>query len=76
MPKMLICLPEKDGQPDYECMELLISAIHKLVIKDVVKYSEEKVETTKDVIKSRHTYNHHNFESLSEVAEGTVEYGE
>ena len=50
-------------------MELLISAIHKLVIKDVVKYSEEKVETTKDVIKSRHTYNYHNFESLSEVAE-------
>lgn len=71
-----INLPEKDGQPDYECMELLISAIHKLVIKDVVKYSEKKVETTKDVIKSRHTYNYHNFESLSEVAEGTVEYGE
>lgn len=71
-----INLPEKNGQPDYECMELLISAIHKLVIKDVVKYSEEKVETTKDVIKSRHTYNYHNFESLSEVAEGTVEYGE
>ena len=40
-----INLPEKDGQPDYECMELLISAIHKLVIKDVVKYSEEKAGT-------------------------------
>lgn len=71
-----INLPEKGGEPDYECMELLISAIHKLVIRDVVKYSAEKVETTKDVIKGQRTYTYHNFETLSKVAERTSKYGE
>lgn len=37
-----ISLPEKDGKPDYETMETVISAIHKLVIKDVVLYVERK----------------------------------
>ena len=37
-----ISLPVKDGQPDYETMETVISAIHKLVIKDVVLYVERK----------------------------------
>jgi hypothetical protein len=35
-------LPVKDGKPDYETMETIISAIHKLVIKDVVLYVERK----------------------------------
>tara|TARA_R110001606_G_C15386033_1_gene650970 strand:- start:37 stop:1023 length:987 start_codon:yes stop_codon:yes gene_type:complete len=35
-------LPVKDGKPDYETMETIISAIHKLVIKDVVLYVEKK----------------------------------
>lgn len=34
-----IMLPSKDGKPDYEGMGLVISAIHKLVIKDVVSYT-------------------------------------
>lgn len=37
-----IMLPVKDGKPDYQAMELLISAIQKLVIKDVVHYTEQK----------------------------------
>jgi hypothetical protein len=39
-----ISLPIKDGKPDYETMETVISAIHKLVIKDVVLYVERKKE--------------------------------
>ena len=36
-------LPEVDGAPDYEYMEKVISAVQKIVISDVVKYSEEKI---------------------------------
>lgn len=46
--KML--LPSKNGKPDYETMELLISAIQKLVIKDVVLYTEQRIATTKQVV--------------------------
>ena len=35
-------LPVKDSKPDYETMEAVVSAIHKLVIKDVVLYVERK----------------------------------
>lgn len=45
-----IMLPQKDGKPDYNYMNKVISAIQKLVIKDVVKYAEMKIETTKKVI--------------------------
>ena len=44
-----IMLPAKEGRPDYEAMELLISAIQKLVIKDVVCYTNQKVAFTKQV---------------------------
>ncbi len=44
-------LPTKDGKPDYQAMELLISAIQKLVIKDVVRYADWKIEKTKEVVK-------------------------
>lgn len=37
-----ISLPVKDNKPDYETMETVISAIHKLVIKDVVLYVASK----------------------------------
>lgn len=37
-----ISLPVKDSKPDYEIMETIISAIHKLVIKDVVLYVQQK----------------------------------
>ena len=45
-----IMLPEKDGKPDYTYMEKLISAIQKLVIKNVVLYSEQKLAATKAVV--------------------------
>lgn len=37
-----ISLPIKNGKPDFSTMETLISAIQKLVIKDVVLYTNEK----------------------------------
>jgi hypothetical protein len=40
-----IKLPIKNNQPDYEIMEILISAIQKIVIKDVVLYTNKKVDT-------------------------------
>ena len=38
-----IQLPTKDKKPNYELMETLISAIQKLVIKDVVLYTDSKI---------------------------------
>ncbi|MCQ2478814.1 MAG: restriction endonuclease subunit S, partial [Clostridia bacterium] len=43
-------LPTKDGKPDYDAMSTLISAVQKLVIKDVVLYADRKIEKTKEVI--------------------------
>ena len=37
-----ILLPVKQQEPDYAIMETIISAIHKLVIKDVVEYMRRK----------------------------------
>lgn len=45
-----IMLPTKDGKPDYKAMELLISAIQKLVIKDAVLYADRKIKGTKSVV--------------------------
>lgn len=45
-----IMLPEKDGTPNYSYMETLISAVQKPVIKDVVKYSDAKINATKEVV--------------------------
>ena len=45
--ELFISLPVKDGDPDYETMELFISAIQKLVIKDVVQYADQKIAATK-----------------------------
>lgn len=47
-----IILPIKQGEIDFETIEILISAIKKLVIKDVVNYSNTKVEETKKFIKN------------------------
>ena len=48
-----IRLPEKNGKIDFAFMENFISAIKKLVIKDVVLYADRKIEKTKDVIKRK-----------------------
>ena len=45
-----ISLPTKDGKPDYKTMELLISAIQKLVIKDVVQFTNRKLDTYKNIV--------------------------
>lgn len=47
-----IQLPTKDGKPDYDAMNTLISAVHKLVIKDVVLYADRKIEGTRQILKS------------------------
>ncbi len=46
-----IMLPVKNGHPDIKTMETLISAAHKLVIKDVVLYADHRIDTTKKIIK-------------------------
>ena len=43
----LISLPTKNGKPDFETMEIFISAIQKLVIKNVVCYTQKKHKTKK-----------------------------
>lgn len=44
-----IWLPTKNNQPDYVGMEVFISAIQKLVIKDVVLYADRKIAATKSI---------------------------
>ena len=46
-----VSLPVMSGQPNYEFMKNFISAIQKLVIKDVVLYADKKIATTKEAIK-------------------------
>ena len=48
--ELCIMLPVKSGKPDYQFMELLISAIQKLVIKDVVRYTDSKITAAKSVV--------------------------
>ena len=45
-----IMLPVRDGVPDYTTMQNFISAVQKLVIKDVAKYADKKISATKAVI--------------------------
>lgn len=47
-----ISLPTKNGVPDFDTMKTFISAIQKLVIKDVVMYSDVKIDATKKAIKN------------------------
>lgn len=42
-------LPTQNSIPDYKSMETFIRAIEKLVIKDVVLYTERKIAATKEV---------------------------
>lgn len=45
-----IQLPTSNQQPDYGFMETLISAVQKLVIKEVVLYADRKIAATRQVI--------------------------
>ena len=45
-----IMLPVKNGQPDYEIMETIISAVHKIVMTEVSTYADRRIEATKAVV--------------------------
>jgi hypothetical protein len=49
----LLSLPTQNKQPNYAIMDTLISAIQKLVIKDVVLYADSKVAVTQRVVNRR-----------------------
>lgn len=51
--KKNILLPTKGYNIDFEYMENFISALKKLVIKDVVQYSDRKIKLTKEVIANK-----------------------
>ena len=56
--ELTISLPVNDtGNINYEFMALLTHAIQKLVIKDVVKYADERIEATKEVVAKHNTIN-------------------
>ncbi len=52
----IVALPHLGEVPDYASMNLLISAIQKLVIKDVVLYADRRIEATRVVIKKSPKY--------------------
>lgn len=43
-------LPTKNKKLDYQSMETFITAIQKLIIKDVVQFADRKIEATKTVV--------------------------
>ena len=46
-----IVLPIRDGQIDFKTIEIIVLAIKKIVIADVVRYSNQKINTTKIIAK-------------------------
>ncbi len=64
-----IMLPVCNGVLDYEAMQDFISAVQKLVIKDVVKYAEDKINATKKVVKNNDEYKTNEDKSFLSVAE-------
>lgn len=64
-----VMLPVRDGAPDYAAMQDFISAVQKLVIKDVVKYAEDKINATKKVVKNKDEYKTNEDKSFLSVAE-------
>lgn len=48
-----IMLPTKNNEIDFSYMELLISAVKKLVIKDVVLYADNKISATKHIVENK-----------------------
>lgn len=46
-----IQLPSQNGLPDYDRMATFISAVQKIVIKEVVQYADRKIDAVKDIIK-------------------------
>lgn len=55
--KDIVFLPTINNKVDYDCMANLISAIQKLVIKDVVLYAERRIRAYNKVVdKDKHSY--------------------
>lgn len=48
--ELYISLPSVNGSIDFKIMEIISSAIHKLVIKDVVLHADKKIEATKTIV--------------------------
>ena len=44
-------LPTKNNKPDYATMETFIKAVEKLVIKDVVQYTDKRIAATAQMVK-------------------------
>ncbi len=45
--ELQISLPEKDGEPDFERMDAVMSAVHKLVFRNVIVYMDERTDAAK-----------------------------
>lgn len=45
-----IKLPSQNGVPDYECMATFISAVQKIIIKDVVLFADRKIGMAKEIV--------------------------
>tara|TARA_B100002049_G_scaffold235030_1_gene218559 strand:- start:8754 stop:9848 length:1095 start_codon:yes stop_codon:yes gene_type:complete len=50
--KDVVSLPSKNNQPDLSSMETLVSAVQKLVIKDVVEFAHRKISSHEQVVKA------------------------
>jgi hypothetical protein len=55
LPNQQIQILTKNNKPNYEQMKTFITAIQKLVIKDVVLYADRKIEATKKVVNKKNT---------------------
>ena len=49
----VISLPTKDKEVNFKSMDTFITAIQKLVIKDVIEYTDRKINTTKHIVKNK-----------------------
>lgn len=45
-----ILLPVKGGKPDWELMDLVIGAIHKLVVQGVVEFTGREIEASRRIV--------------------------
>lgn len=49
-----LCLPIKNDKIDFDFIETFIKAISKLIIQDVVKYTNERINVAKTVVAKNH----------------------
>ncbi|WP_302140801.1 restriction endonuclease subunit S [Phascolarctobacterium faecium] len=62
-----ILLPTTNNKPNFEIMETLISAIQKIVIKNVVLYTDRKIQATKTAVSASNSIDSCNFKRKSLV---------